>query len=135
MILTRQGVPVVTDGSAVGPGVGPVRHPDRAEVLLVGTGSEVAVCAAAAEALAVDGIAAAVWSMPSWERAAASGASLPDLPTVSCEAGVTIGWDRWADVAVGIDRFGASAPGDVVLRELGITPAAVATAARTLLGR
>ncbi|MFM7536642.1 MAG: transketolase family protein [Acidimicrobiales bacterium] len=135
LILTRQGVPVITDGAAVGPGAGPVRHPDRAEVLLVGTGSEVAVCAAAADALAADGISAAVWSMPSWERAAASGTALPDLPTVSCEAGVTIGWDRWADVTIGIDRFGASAPGDVVLRELGITPAAVAAAARTLLGR
>jgi transketolase len=135
LILTRQAVPVVTDGSAVDPGAGPVRHPDGAEVLLVGTGSEVAVCAAAADALAADGIVAAVWSMPSWERATASGTTLPDLPTVSCESGVTIGWDRWADTAVGIDRFGASAPGDVVLRELGITPAAVAAAARTLLGR
>jgi transketolase len=43
-----------------------------------------------------------------------------DAPTVSVEAGVTLGWSRYADVSVGIDRFGASAPGEVVLDKLGI---------------
>jgi len=55
------------------------------------------------------------------------------VPTVSVEAGVTLGWDRYADASVGIDRFGASAPGSVVLRELGITPEHVAGVARRLL--
>ena len=44
------------------------------------------------------------------------------VPTVSVEAGVTIGWDRYADATVGIDRFGASAPGAEVLDKLGINP-------------
>ena len=49
------------------------------------------------------------------------------------KAGVSLGWDRYADASVGIDRFGASAPGGVVLRELGITPEHVAGVARRLL--
>ena len=54
-------------------------------------------------------------------------------PVVSVEAGVTLGWHRWADATVGIDRFGASAPGATVLDRLGINPTAVADAARGLL--
>ena len=58
----------------------------------------------------------------------------PDgVPVVSVEAGVTSGWQRWADASVGIDRFGASAPGSKVMAELGITAEAVAAAARNLL--
>jgi transketolase len=49
------------------------------------------------------------------------------------EAGVAMGWDRWVDASVSIERFGASAPGDEVLRKLGITPEAVAGAVRALL--
>jgi transketolase len=44
------------------------------------------------------------------------------VPTVAVEAGVRFGWERYADDVVSIDRFGASAPGEVVMRELGITP-------------
>ena len=55
------------------------------------------------------------------------------VPTVSVEAGVTMGWSRYAGASVGIDRFGASAPGSTVLRELGITPEHVAEVARNLL--
>ncbi|WP_395160964.1 transketolase-like TK C-terminal-containing protein, partial [Ilumatobacter sp.] len=42
------------------------------------------------------------------------------VPVVSVEAGVTFGWSKYADVTVGIDRFGASAPGSLVLNKLGI---------------
>ena len=52
---------------------------------------------------------------------------------MSVEAGVTMGWHRWANEAIGIDRFGASAPGDIVMEKLGITPDAVAKAVRGLL--
>ena len=59
---------------------------------------------------------------------------LPDgVPTVSVEAGVTFGWDRWSDRQVGIDRFGVSAPGSRVMAELGITPAAVVAVVEDLL--
>ncbi len=55
------------------------------------------------------------------------------MPTLAVEAGTTFGWDRWADDAVGIDHFGASAPGDRVLAELGFTAEHVADRARALL--
>ena len=72
--------------------------------------------------------------MPCWELFEAQGADyvaevLPDgVPRVSVEAGVTFGWERWADASIGIDRFGASAPYQRILSELGITPDAVAAA-------
>ncbi|WP_320673279.1 transketolase [Patulibacter defluvii] len=111
-----------------------------AQVVLVGTGAEVGVAVDAAALLAEQGIAARVVSLPSWELFDAQDddyrqSVLPvELPSVSVEAGVTLGWERYVDAAVGIDRFGASAPGGQVLEQLGITPAAVAERARQLLG-
>ena len=57
----------------------------------------------------------------------------PELPSVSVEAGVTMGWSQWVDASVGIDRFGASAPGAEVLEKLGITAEAVAENVRALV--
>jgi transketolase len=108
-------------------------------VVLIGTGAEVHLCLAARALLAERGVAARVVSLPSWELFAeqpqAYRASVlpPDLPAVSVEAGATLGWERWADVAIGLDRFGASAPGDVVLREFGFTAERVAQAAARLI--
>jgi transketolase len=105
----------------------------------VATGSEVALAMKAREELAGDGIAARVVSMPSHELFEAEDpqyrdATLPPgMPTVSIEAATTFGWDRYADVSVGVDRFGASAPGAEVLERYGITVAAVAQAARDVL--
>ena len=58
-----------------------------------------------------------------------------DVPKLAIEAGVRFGWDRYAEDVVSIDRFGASAPGDVVMRELGITPEHAVERALALLGR
>jgi len=77
--------------------------------------------------------------MPSWELFEEQDddyqeSVLPvDLPTVSVEAGSRMGWERYADSTVSIDRFGASAPGAKVLEELGITAANVADHVRELL--
>jgi transketolase len=96
-------------------------------VVLVGTGSEVAVCVAAAELLAEGGWSVQVSSLPSWDRFALQHEDyqedvLPSgVPTLAVEAGVSFGWDRWADDSVSIDRFGASAPGDQVLANMGFT--------------
>jgi transketolase len=101
---------------------------DRADVVLIGTGSEVQVCVAAREQLATRGIAARVVSMPSWFLFEQQSDEYrvevlpPGVPTLAVEAGVRFGWERYADDVVSIDRFGASAPGEVVMRELGITP-------------
>jgi transketolase len=80
-----------------------------------------------------------VVSMPSWELFEQQdeeykASVLPvELPTVSVEAGIRMGWERYADAIVSIDRFGASAPGTMVLEKLGITPANVADHVRQLL--
>ncbi len=58
----------------------------------------------------------------------------PSVPTLSVEAACTFGWDRYADASVGIDRFGASAPGGLALEKLGINVDNVVAKARALLG-
>jgi transketolase len=98
------------------------------------------VCLAAADLLAdEDDLRVRVVSMPCWEDfdvqdEAYQAQVLPGaVPTLAVEAAVSFGWDRWADDAVGIDRFGASAPGSLVLAELGMTADNVAGRARALL--
>ena len=140
LVLTRQGVPVCTDGSAVERGAGIVRDADGEPALvIVATGSEVAVAVDAAEQLAADGTAVRVVSLPSWDRFAAQDAEYresvlpPGVPVLSVEAGTTFGWERYADDSIGIDRFGVSAPGDEVLRRLGINVEHVVERARVLV--
>ena len=141
LILTRQGVPVLagTRAEAVAAGGYTVVEPDEPRLTLVGTGSEVSVCCDAADLLGAEGIAARVVSLPSWELFARQPYSeqarvlRPDLPSLSVEAGSTMGWTRWTDEAVGIDRFGASAPGAQVMEKLGISAPNVAERARGLL--
>jgi transketolase len=139
LILSRQNIPVKTDGSAVKRGAGIVVSTEETpQVVLVGTGSEVAVCIDAAEALAGDGIAAQVVSMPSTDRYDEQDATfheeiLPEgVPVLSVEAGVTFGWAAYADASIGIDRFGASAPGTLVLERLGINAEHVAESAAAI---
>jgi transketolase len=146
IVLTRQKTPVLEGtaeraphGVAAGAYVlaGDGAAPD---VVLIGTGSEVAVCFAARELLAARGLSVRVVSMPSWELFEAQPADVraevlpPGLPTLAVEAASPFGWERYADDVVGIDRFGASAPGEVVLAELGFTPEHVAARALVLLG-
>jgi transketolase len=140
LVLSRQNIPVTTDGSAVAAGAGIVHEPDDdARVILLATGSEVAVCVDAAAELAEAGIAARVVSMPSWDRFAEQAPDvraqiLPaGVPVLSVEAGVTFGWAAYADDSIGIDRFGASAPGSVVLDKLGINVAHVVERATALV--
>ena len=144
LLLTRQDVPVLAgsdDHEAVARGAYVLADPDgEADVILIGTGSEVAVALDAAATLTAAGHSVRVVSMPCMELFAeqADGyrsSVLPDgVATVSVEAGVTFGWARWADRSIGIDRFGTSAPGDQAMAGLGITPAAVVAAAESLLG-
>jgi len=141
LVLSRQDLPVLADASdeGVARGAYALRDPEDAAVTIVGTGSEVSVALAAADRLADDGIVARVVSMPSWELFAAQDEAYREtvlprgLPSVSVEAGVSQGWERWVDRTVSIERFGASAPGPEVLERLGITPEAVAGAAVELV--
>jgi transketolase len=139
IVLSRQSVLSVTDGSAVKDGVGIVGPAIvNPHVVLVGTGSEVGLCTQAAEQLKTIGIKAQVVSMPSWDRYERSDKSQvakifpAGVPVISVEAGVTLGWHKYADHTIGIDRFGASAPGAVVLKELGISVEAIVNKVKSL---
>ena len=58
----------------------------------------------------------------------------PELPSLAVEAGVSQGWHQWVDDVVSIDRFGASAPGETVLRELGMSVDTIVARVRALIG-
>jgi transketolase len=139
LILSRQNVPSVTDGTAISTGAGVIAATSSPDVVLVATGSEVSVALAAAETLSGDSIKAQVVSMPSWDRFAAQSKTFQasvfpqGVPVVSVEAATTFGWDRYADAMVGIDRFGASAPGNVVMEKLGISAANVVATVKKVL--
>ena len=150
LILTRQNLPRLdsTVGQTLSGGyvlAEALRDGQRVEpdVILIGTGSEVQLAVRAREILAGEGVAARVVSLPSWELFAAQPEAyresvLPDRvrARVSVEAGVTEGWQQFVGLdglAVGIDRFGASAPYQVVYEKLGVTAEAVAKAAREVL--
>jgi transketolase len=142
LILSRQDLPVLDGPAAVGRGAYVLRDPDGdADVVLVGTGAEVSTALEGAEELRGAGVNVRVVSMPSWELFAAQDESYrdevlpPGIPKVSVEAAISMGWERWVDRSVSIDRFGASAPGTEVLERLGITGEHVAQVARELLGR
>jgi transketolase len=147
LILTRQGLPVLDDVALVSQGVarGAYVLADAAapQVILIATGSEVSVALAAHALLTAKGIGARVVSLPSWELFEEQDAAYKEsvLPAavrarVSVEAAATFGWSRYvgdAGASVGVDRFGASAPGAVLLEELGITAANVAARAESVL--
>jgi transketolase len=114
------------------------------DIVLVGTGSEVEVVLKAAEELKAAGILATVISMPSFkifeEQDEAYKASIFPLgtPAISVEAGATMGWWKYVGregVAIGVDRFGASAPGPIVLEKLGISVANVVEHAKKLTAK
>ena len=151
IVLTRQKLPVLdVDHYPIRTGVirgaytleeAPRGSPD---VVLVGTGSEVHLCLAAQRELANQKVHARVVSMPSWELFSEQDPGYrdsilpPGIPRVTVEAGSPMGWERYAGpngVILGLDRFGASAPGPVVLEKLGFTVDRVVQATMTLLQR
>ena len=143
LILSRQNLPVLAGtagGGHVALGGYVLRDTEGpADVVLVATGSEVSICVEAAEQLEAGGVKAQVVSLPCWELFGLQSddyraSVLPDgVPTLSVEAGVTLGWARFADDSLGIDHFGASAPGEVVLEQFGFTAQNVAARATALL--
>jgi len=116
----------------------------RPDAAIVATGSEVHLAMEARERLAVSGVATRVVSAPSLhlfveQEPAYRETVLPEgVPVVSVEAGVTLGWRTYlgdVSAAIGVDRFGASAPGEIVMRELGMTAESVVTAVQSALSR
>jgi transketolase len=115
---------------------------DNAKVTLLSTGSEVEMAMKARELLAADGIAARIVSMPCWELFEEQPATYRDsvlgegTVKVAVEAGVRLGWDRYIGpkgAFVGMHSFGSSGPYKDVYKHFGITPEAVADAAKAAL--
>jgi transketolase len=145
--LTRQDLPVIDATKhdiygGVSKGAYVLEDVPNPQVVLIATGSEVSLALAAAKLLSADGTKVRVVSMPSSrifeEQSAQYKASvLPaNVPKLAVEAGATLGWWKYVgsngDV-VGLDRFGASAPGKTVMAELGFTPENVAARAKKLV--
>jgi transketolase len=112
------------------------------DLVLVATGSEVHLALQAAQALAKSGRRARVVSMPSWELFAKQPPQYRDsvlplnVPTLAIEAGATLGWYKWVgrngDI-IGLDHFGASAPGEIAMDKLGFNVDNVVRRAQQLL--
>jgi transketolase len=152
LVLTRQSVPTFDRtrfASAVGVARGAYVMADagtsKPTVILIGTGSEVALCAEVYEMLKRDGIAARLVSMPSWElfeqqdQAYRDSVLPPDITArVSVEAGSVVGWDRYAGMGgamIGMHTFGASAPIKDLMTKFGFTPEKVLAAAKDQIAK
>ncbi len=152
MALSRQNLPILDapegaafNGTKRGAYILAEAQNGSPDVILIATGSEVQLTVAAREMLEAEGIPTRVVSMPSWELFAEQSDSYRDevLPPairarVSVEAAATFGWERYVGdvgVAVGVDHFGASAPGATVLEKFGFTAENVTRHARAVLAR
>lgn len=152
LALTRQAVPTLdrsiyasAEGLTRGAYVlnGHTEASRRPDLILIATGSEVQLIVAAGQTLAAKGVEARLVSMPCWELFEEQTAEyresvLPASVTarLAVEAGRSLGWERWVGTAgatISLDRFGASAPGEVLMREFGFTTDQVVRAAETLL--
>ena len=152
LVLTRQTLPTLdrakyakASGLAKGAYVLADAPGGQPDIILMGSGSEVALCLAASEKLNAEGIKVRVVSMPSWELyekqdAAYKESVLPARVTarVSVEMGSTLGWERYVGAkgrSIGMHTFGASAPLKDVLKEFGFVPENVAAVAKQVLGK
>ena len=145
--LTRQDLPVLDPAThdayaAVSKGAYVLEDAANPQVVLVAAGSEVWPALDAAKLLAADGIRARVVSFPSWrifeeQTAEYKAGVLPaGVPRLAIEAGATLGWWKYVGLdgdVIGLDRFGASAPGPIVMKELGFSAENVAAHAKKLV--
>jgi len=150
IVLTRQKLPTL-DRSKYAPASGLHRGAyiiseaasGAPSAVIIATGSEVHTALKAQELLEKEGIPARVVSMPCWEAFEADSEEYGESvllshikARVSVEAGVTLGWERWIGgkgTAIGVDRFGASAPEKIIMEKFGLTAENVVNAVRSLL--
>ena len=147
LIFSRQNLPILDPEAvpehAISRGAYVLRREGREtgpEAILIGTGSEVALCVEAAELLEGQGVATRVVSMPCFDRFIEAEESYRDevLPPscrarVSVEAGATLGWERWVTedgVSIGMHGFGASGPAKALYEHFGFTAENIASEAR-----
>ncbi len=145
LLVSRQGVPTFAEsGAGALRGAYVISDVEDPRVILIGGGTELSLAMEAQKLLDGRGIAARVVSMTSWELFEAQTAEYREsvLPAaikarVSIEAGVTLGWERYVGdhgLAIGVDRFGASAPYKTIYEKFGVTAEAMADAAELLAG-
>ncbi len=151
LLLSRQGLPVLEgtegradEGAARGAYTVVEASGGAPAIVLIATGGEVSLAVDASAELSTRGVTSTVVSMPSWELFAEQPDGyrqkvLPSsIPRLAIEAGVTLGWRDLigdAGAVIGIDRFGASAPGAEVAKRLGLTVEAVVEKALELVGK
>jgi transketolase len=150
MALSRQDLPIL-DPATIDAYAGMckggyvVHDVPNPEIVIIGTGAEVWQAIDGAKLLGESGIAARAVSLPSWRifeeqtQEYRDSILLPGVPKLAVEAGATLGWWKYLaggkGAVIGLDRFGASAPGGTVLKELGFTAENVAAHAKSLLGK
>ena len=144
LVLSRQNLPMLRESGAenqASRGAYVLRQPAAVrDITLIATGSEVEIAVAAAQTLATKGIAAAVVSMPSWDRFCAQDAAYRDqvlgtAPRIAIEAAASFGWARWvgeAGAIIAMESFGASAPASALYEHFGITAARIVATAQAL---
>jgi transketolase len=146
LVLTRQALPAqrtdIAENRTARGGYVLAEAEGARQVTLIATGSEVAIAMDARAALAAEGIATAVVSLPCWELFAGQDAAyraqvLGSAPRIGIEAACDFGWERWLGpdgVFIGMTGFGASAPFEDLYRHFGITAEAVVAAVKKRLG-
>ena len=150
LVLTRQNLPVI-DRAKYGPAEGVLRggyvlwdsSTQQADLLLMATGSEVAITLQAGEQLAGEGVKVRVISLPSWRLFDQQPAEYREsvLPKavrkrLAVEAGASLGWEHYVGLdgaVIGLQRFGASAPGEIVMEQLGFSVEHILEVAHELL--
>ena len=145
LILSRQDMPVLSGADAAASSAGArrggyvVRERDDALFTLVGTGSELAHCLQAHDELLAQGLSTRVVALPCWacfdeQSPSYRGEVLRrEVPSVSLEAGSTLGWYRYVDHAIGIDSFGLSAPGAYAFEHFNINSTTLVAHVREVL--
>jgi transketolase len=150
LIFTRQNLPVL-NRAELAPAGGLQRggytlwdsSPDKPDMLLIGTGSEVQIALEAAKKLSAEGYRVRVISLPSWKIFDKQPAAYRDrvLPPdvrarIAVEAGIKLGWEHYVGLdgtVIGMETFGASAPAKVLYEKFGITAEHVIRAAKALM--
>lgn len=148
LVLSRQDLPVLEQSgdladSGVERGAYVVSPAENPQALLLATGSEVSLAVAAQKQLAEEGIAVSVVSMPSWDRFEKQDKEYKQsvIPKtvkkrLAIEMGSPFGWERYTGdegEILAIDRFGASAPGERIMKEFGFTPENVVARVKNLI--
>ena len=142
ILLTRQKLPIIDSDivSHSDNGLNWIeKKENKTDLILLASGSEVSLAMNARNDLMKENISAQVISIPSWELFKKNNFGSENIPIITIEAGTTIGWSQFYSgtegKSIGIDRFGASAPGDIVMEKLGLSVKNVVLTAKKLLNK